>query len=104
MHIKHLISAAAVALVAGIGAASAAEQFTTLDGFESQAMTPQEMGAVVATAGLQVFLPTPASGSASPPGGGAAPFTMVSPVISTTVASPNAGDGFFGDVAVFIKP
>ena len=30
MHIKHLISAAAIALVAGLGAAEAAEQFETL--------------------------------------------------------------------------
>ena len=32
MHIKPILSAAAIALVASLGTASAAEQFTTLDG------------------------------------------------------------------------
>ena len=35
MHIKHLISAAAIALVAGLGAASAGENFGTLDGISA---------------------------------------------------------------------
>ena len=46
MHIKSILSAAAIALAATIGSASAADQFSTLDGIAAQAMTPQEMGVV----------------------------------------------------------
>ena len=47
MQIKLLVSAAAIALVAGLASASAAEQFTTLDGVTAVAMTSGELDAVV---------------------------------------------------------
>ena len=54
MHIKSILSAAAIALAATIGSASAADQFSTLDGIAAQAMTPQEMGVVIGTGILTV--------------------------------------------------
>ncbi len=47
MHIKLLISAAAIALIAGLGTASAAEQFNTLEGISAEFMSAGDMGAVV---------------------------------------------------------
>ena len=47
MQIKLLVSAAAIALAATIGSASAADQFTTLDGIPAQTLTEQEMGTVI---------------------------------------------------------
>ena len=44
MHTKLLISAAAIALAASFGSASADEEFTTLEGITADAITPQEMG------------------------------------------------------------
>ncbi len=46
MHIKHLISAAAIALVAGLGSASADEEFATLNGISAARMGTQDMLAV----------------------------------------------------------
>ena len=46
MQIKLFVSAAAIALVAGLGSASAAEPFNTLEGITAAALTPQEMGVV----------------------------------------------------------
>ena len=43
---KLILTATAIALAATIGSVSAADQFTTLAGFEAQAMTKQEMGDV----------------------------------------------------------
>ena len=54
MRIKSILAAAAIALAATIGSASAADQFTTLKGIEAHAMTPQEMGAILAKAVLIV--------------------------------------------------
>ena len=45
MH-KLLISAAAIALVAGLGSASADEEFATLNGISAERMQPQDMIAV----------------------------------------------------------
>ena len=47
MHIKSILPAVALALAATIGSASAAEQFSALEGITAAAMTPQELGAVV---------------------------------------------------------
>ncbi len=44
MQIKSIVAAAAIALAATIGSASAADQFTTLDGIAAQPLTQQEMG------------------------------------------------------------
>ncbi len=49
MQIKLLVSAAAIALAVGLGSASAADQFTTLDGIAAQTMTQQELAKVVGT-------------------------------------------------------
>jgi len=43
MKIKSIVPGAAIVLVATIGSVSAADQFTTIAGFEAQAMTKQEM-------------------------------------------------------------
>ena len=50
MQIKLFVSAAAIALVAGLASASAADQFTTLDGVTAAAMSPGELGTVVGSA------------------------------------------------------
>jgi len=41
---KSILAGAAIALAATIGSASAADQFTTIAGFEAQTITKQEMG------------------------------------------------------------
>ncbi len=46
MQIKSTVAAAAIALAATIGSASAADQFSTITGVEAQAMTNQEMAVV----------------------------------------------------------
>ena len=66
MHIKSILSAAAIALAATIGSASAADQFTTLDGITAQALTPQEMGVVIGADELTVMV-TPTPGLATLP-------------------------------------
>ena len=75
MQIKLFVSAAAIALVAGLGSASAGDQYSTLEGIAAQAMTPQEMGAVV---GAHVLIVTPpanihAFGKAGGAAGGVSP-------------------------------
>ena len=47
MRIKLFAAGAAIALAATIGSASAADQFSTLEGIAAEAMTAQEMGKVV---------------------------------------------------------
>ena len=47
MQIKSSLAGAAIALVAGLGAASAADQFATLAGVEAQTMSSHAMGVVV---------------------------------------------------------
>ena len=49
MRNKLFASAAAIAFAASLGTASAAEQFTALDGIQAEPMTPSEMAAVVGT-------------------------------------------------------
>ena len=51
MRTTSILATAAIALVAGLGSASAADQFTTIAGFEAQAMTMQELDSVRAGAG-----------------------------------------------------
>ncbi len=46
MKIKTIVAGAAIALAATIGSAAAAEQFTTIEGFEAEALTSIEMGEV----------------------------------------------------------
>ncbi len=55
MKIKSIVPGAAIVLVATIGSVSAADQFTTIAGFEAQAMTKQEMG-VVRGSGALLFV------------------------------------------------
>ena len=50
MLIKSLVSAAAIALVATIGSASATEQFTTLEGVTAVPMSTSELDAVTGMA------------------------------------------------------
>ena len=47
MHIKTILAGAALALAATIGSASAAEQFSTLEGVTAVAMSSVEQDAVV---------------------------------------------------------
>ena len=56
MQIKLLVSAAAIALIAGLASASAAEGFAILEGIPADAITAQEM-AVVSGAALNVNVP-----------------------------------------------
>ena len=51
MRTTSILATAAIALVAGLGSASAADQFTTIAGFEAQAMTMQELDSVRGGAG-----------------------------------------------------
>ena len=52
MRIKTLVSAAAIALVAGLGSASAGEQFTTLQGFQPPALTATELKTITGQSNL----------------------------------------------------
>ena len=61
MRTTSILTAAAIALAATIGSASAADQFTTLAGFEAQAMTKQEMGDVRGSEGTLTITITPNS-------------------------------------------
>ena len=45
MHIKSILAGTAIALVAGLGSASAGEQFTALNGVPAEEMTPGEAAA-----------------------------------------------------------
>ena len=46
MFTKSILTAAAIALVAGLGSASAGEQFTSLVGIDAEVMSSQSMGEV----------------------------------------------------------
>lgn len=60
MHIRSILAGAAIALAASVGLASAAEQFSTLEGISADVMTPQEMGVVVGTSISDLTLVLPA--------------------------------------------
>ena len=72
MHIKLLVSAATISLAAGLASASAAEQFTALDGVTAVAMSSSELDAVVGGAkhfsvtANGVLVDPPANGAAAP--------------------------------------
>ena len=74
MHIKSILAVAAIALAAAVGSASAADQFTTLDGIAADVMTPREMGVVIGAATIEVDItavfggPAVAGGLATAPG------------------------------------
>ena len=55
MHIKLLISAATIALFAGIGSASAGEEFTTLEGVSAGAMSEEALRAVRGGQGRHLY-------------------------------------------------
>ncbi len=57
MQIKSSLAGAAIALVAGLGAASAADQFATLAGVEAQTMSSHAMGLVVGSHFLTITPP-----------------------------------------------
>ncbi len=61
MQIKSIFAGAAIALAATIGSASAAEQFTTLEGVTAVAISPGELGTVVG--GTRDFRVTPPTGA-----------------------------------------
>ena len=46
MHIKSILTAAAIALVAGLGSASAADQFTALEGITAEQLNAVELDRV----------------------------------------------------------
>ena len=68
MRIKLIAAGAAIALAATVGSASAADQFSTLEGIAAEAMTTQEMGVVIGTAVGDITLALPAGAD---PGGNA---------------------------------
>ena len=81
MHIKSILAGAAIALVAGVGSASAAEDFYTTAAVPAEPMTPADLGAV---AGLAIRITTPdgtnrLGGGNGPVGGGI--VTSPAPVI-----------------------
>ena len=107
MRIKLFAAGAAIALAATIGSASAADQFSTLEGIAADALTPQEMGVVAGAAlgDLRVLLPgtadpTPGMGPDGD-GGVGAPFTGGGPE-SGLVPTGNPIEGTRG-VAFFDK-
>ena len=55
MHIKSILAAAAIAIAATFGSASAADQFTTLEGIQAVPMNTAEMGQVRGTEILLVL-------------------------------------------------
>ena len=57
MQIKLIVSAAAIALAATIGPASADEQFSSLEGIPAVPMSPEEQAAVVGAMGPGAFIP-----------------------------------------------
>ena len=59
MHIKSIVAGAAIALASTVGSASAADQFSTLEGVTADAMTPQEMGVVTGAAAARLDIATP---------------------------------------------
>ena len=82
MQIKLIVSATAIALVAGLGSAAAAEQFTTLEGVTAVPMSTVEQDAVrgsaahftVTTSGAGGVIDPDAAAAASPVAG---PFFRV---------------------------
>ncbi len=70
MQIKLIVSDAAIDLVAGLGSASAADQFSTLDGVTAVAMSSGELDAVVG--GAKHFSVTANGVPVDPPANGAA--------------------------------
>ena len=68
MQIKLLVSAAAIVLVAGLGAASAADRYFTMEGIEAQPMTPLEAAAVYGSFLRVVAPPGPTVPTGGPPG------------------------------------
>ncbi len=108
MRIKLFAAGAAIALAATIGSASAADQFSTLEGIAVDALTPQEMRAVAGADDLTVRLPFSVGGApdATPgvgpegTGGVGAPFIGGGPE-SGSVPTGNICDCTLGDVAKF---
>ena len=66
MRIKLIASAAAIALAATISSASAAEQFTTLDGVSAATMSAGEMAVVRGQAMHDLHVHRPAGAGGSP--------------------------------------
>ncbi len=58
MHIKLLVSAIAIALVATVGSASAAERFATLDGIAAESMSAAELSSVAGAGIIVQEIPT----------------------------------------------
>ena len=88
MHIKSILAVAAIAIAATVGSASAADQFTTLDGITAQAMTAQEMGVVEGRLGkLALSLP----GFAGQPAAGKANFHAAAALTAQTAKMIQTG-------------
>ncbi len=69
MHIKSILSAAVIALVAGLGTASAAGEFAVLDGLPAEALSARDMAAVRGTATPDAVLAALAMQALAPPAG-----------------------------------
>ena len=74
MKFKSIVAGAAIALVVGLGAASAADQFTTLAGVEAQAMSSHAMEVVVGSHFLTITPP------GSPPADGVPALLLLNPL------------------------
>ncbi len=103
MRIKLIAAGAAIALAASVGSASAADQYSTLEGIAAQAMTPQEMGAVV---GAHVLIVTPPANIHAFGKAGGAAGGVVSPPVSPSGRGRSTGGAgetiFINSVVSFI--
>ena len=79
MHIKSILAGTAIALVAGVGSAFAADQFSTLEGIAAEAMDPRAMGEVKGADHAVLTV--------SPLGG---------PLVGVMLPEPDGTDIFFG--------
>ena len=75
MQIKSILAAAAIALAASVGSASAADPFTTLEGVQAQPMNAAAMEAVRGRVAIVSNALTIGAGGA-PPGGSEGNFNM----------------------------
>ena len=69
MNIKSILAGAAIALAASVGSASAADQFSTLDGVPAASMSARDMAAVRGTATPDAVLDALAMQALAPPAG-----------------------------------
>ena len=73
MHTKSILTAAAIAFVAGLGSASAGGQFITVDGIPAQPIVAEEIANIRGSSGIVLVFP---GVGVVPLGANARPFTL----------------------------